>query len=132
MAKITAQFFIKNNQRIPFSQFLRDEKKSRGCSWKELDKICGVNRINSYVLAETKSEPNRPPHDKFLQMIQALGYSENDFEVKIEISSKQRAPVLSKEEYEKKIANAGRAYITDNARQFKKRHEPTKALSTYH
>jgi len=107
MVKKTAQFFIKNNQRIPFPQFLRDEKESLGCSWRELDEICGVNKTSAYALAQTKGEPNRPPHDKFLQIIHALGYSENDFEVKIEISSKQRAPALSKEEYEDKLRILG-------------------------
>jgi len=106
MAKITAQFFTKNNQRIPFPQFLRDEKKSRGCSWRELDKICGVNRINSYVMAQTNGEPNRPPHDKFLQIIHALGLFENDFEVVREISP-WRAVALSREEYEEKLRMLG-------------------------
>lgn len=126
MAKITAQFFIKNNQRIPFPQFLRDERKSRGCSWTELDKICDVNRINSYVLAESKGEPNRPPHAKFLQMIQALGYSENDFKVDIKIPPKPREAALSKEEYEKKLRMLGERILQITQDNLKRGTSPQK------
>jgi len=130
MAKITAQFFIKNNQEIPFSKFLRDVKESRDYSWRELDELCGVNRISAYVLAETKGEPNRPPHDKFLQIIHRLGYSENDFEVKIEVSSKQRASALSKEEYEKKLRMLGERILQINQEHLEKGTNPQKLSST--
>src|SRR4030042_2209829 len=76
MTKIS---FIKNNQDIPFHQFLRNEKENRGCTWKRLDKICGVNGLQTYTNANTKGAPNRPPHDKFLKIIYSLGYIENDF-----------------------------------------------------
>jgi len=105
MAKITAQFFIKNNQEIPFSKFLRDVKKSRGCSWKELDKICGVNRINSYVMAQTNGEPNRPPHEKFLQIIRRLGYSEDNFRIDRYIPPYAKS--LLKREYQENLRTLG-------------------------
>lgn len=114
MAKITAPFFTKNNQRIPFPQFLRDEKKSRGCSWKELDKICGV-----------EGEPNRPPHDKFLQIIHALGYSENDFEAVREISP-WRAVALSREEYEEKLRILGERILQINQENLERGANPQK------
>ena len=126
MAKITAQLFTKNNQRIPFHQFLQDEKKSRGCSWRELDELCGVNRTSSYVMAQSKGESNNPPHDKFLQIIHALGYSENDFEINTEISSKQRAPALSKEEYEKKLRMLGERILQITQDNLKRGTNPQK------
>jgi len=36
-------------------------------------------------MAQTKGEPNRPPHEKFLKIIRALGYSENDFRIEAKI-----------------------------------------------
>ncbi len=125
MAKITAQFFTKNNQRIPFHQFLQDAKKSRGCSWKELDEICGVNRISSYVMAQTNGEPNRPPHDKFLQIIHALGYSENDFEFSTKIAGGHR---LSKTEYKEQLRMLGERVLQMN-QEYLERGENSQKLS---
>jgi len=86
MAKTAAQYFIKNYQNTPFNQFLKKEKEKHGCSWKSLDEICGVNRVYAYVMAMTNGVPNRPPHDKFLKIIHALGYEESDFTINTRIS----------------------------------------------
>jgi len=107
MAKITTQFIGENSQRIPFSQFLRDEKKSRRCSWAELDKICGVNRSSSYASAQSKGEPNRPPQNTFLQIIHALGYAENRFEFYGQKSRAPRVRALSEEGYEDSLRRLG-------------------------
>ncbi len=108
MAKATIQFFVKNNQNIPFPQFLQNEKKFRGCSWKELDKVCGVNRTSAYVNAQTKGEPERPPHDKFLRIITALGYSENDFKFNTKILWHR----LPEKEYEEQLRMLGERILS--------------------
>ena len=74
-------YYLANNERIPFSQFLKNQKEQRGCSWREMDEICGTKAMYSYVMAQTKGHPNNPPYYKFLRIIQALGYSERDFEI---------------------------------------------------
>lgn len=73
--------FVKDGQRIPFCDFLKREKRSRGLTWKALGQICGTSIIDTYALAMANGRPNDPPQQKFLRIIRSLGYSAGDFEI---------------------------------------------------
>ena len=73
-------FFIKNNEQVPFSQFLKNEKMSRGITWREMDKLCGTNRMNAYVLPSKNRAPNNPTKKAFERIVKSLGYSLQDFQ----------------------------------------------------
>jgi hypothetical protein len=114
MVKPVAQYFIKDGQRIPFSQFLISEKEKRQCNWKNLSEKCGVNKIEAYVMANTKGEPNRPPSDKFLTIIHALGYSENDFEISLKITRGRGTNKYPSRTYQENLILLGEGLLKEN------------------
>jgi len=117
MAKPIAQYFIGNGKKTPFYQFLINEKEKRQCSWKKLSEICGVNKLEAYVMANTKGEPNRPPHEKFLKIIHALEYPESSFKVELKVFRGQGENKFPKRSYPKslKILGEGILQITQKS-----------------
>ncbi|MBI4983050.1 hypothetical protein HZC32_00165, partial [Candidatus Woesearchaeota archaeon] len=75
----TKIYFKKGNEKIPFPEFLKEEKKKYG-SWSKLDELCGIKRVFAYALNTTKKGPNNPSQDSFSRIRQGLGYSKEDFE----------------------------------------------------
>ena len=73
-------YITEEGRSIPFSEFLRQEREIRGCTWPALDRLCGVKRISAYATNTSGGKPNHPPEEVFLQIIGRLGYAAADFE----------------------------------------------------
>lgn len=79
----SSKIFFKENGKecIPFHEFLRGEKKQRGLTWEAMNTLCGTEqRVSSYALNVSEGHPNSPPLPTFQRIIQALGYSSEQFE----------------------------------------------------
>ena len=57
--------FTKRGGRIPFHDFLKNEKEHRGVSEKKLGEICGVKGMHAYMHDMGKGVPNSPTLEKF-------------------------------------------------------------------
>jgi hypothetical protein len=116
-------YFIDGDRRIPFSEFLRDRKDELDCSWKELEELCGVKRINTYGNNTSQGNPNTPPQDKFLRIIEGLGYKPNQFEQVSETPNRNPPPEKNTFCYEMKLVEIGLKILELNLRPDKRREQ---------
>ncbi|MDH3353558.1 MAG: helix-turn-helix transcriptional regulator [Nanoarchaeota archaeon] len=71
--------YTKEDERIPFAAWLGQEKIRLGFTWKEMAELTGVTNISSYVYGK-KGDQYLPSQTNFKEIVDALGYSVNDFE----------------------------------------------------
>lgn len=105
---MTKIFFIRDGKRIPFSEFLNEEKQKRCLRWRQMDELCDVHKVYAYVWRHSNGKPNSPTKSNFKKIISALGFSMNDFDIRGRLykgSDRQ-----TDEDYNKRICLVGMKY----------------------
>ena len=101
---------VNGEDRIPFSDFLKAEKERRNLTWVEMGELCGVNRIEAYVLNASGGTPNNPKIEAFYKIIDALGREEDDFEINESVRSVQ----AGSDEYWEVVRHIGDSILEKN------------------
>jgi hypothetical protein len=75
----TLVFIQSDGSEIPFPEFLKREKETRGCSWKELAAMCGLASLKNYHVAHNADAPDRPRPALLGKIAEGLGYARDRF-----------------------------------------------------
>lgn len=115
----TKVLFKSKDGDIPFSSFLRQERKKKDISWIEMSKICGIKKVGAYAMKTSEGKPNNPPYDKFIKIVGSLGYTPEDF--KFDRSSLKQFYYGMKKERDEELTRIGDFIVKSNEHRAKRK-----------